>query len=237
MLINIYACTHHPSVCPWARALHVYIKVNRTNCLCVICDMSSDCCLPFLLCLVFLSLRCVSHMTDIHNSMLRVVYLRTWSCVVCVCQACTLCIPSCRTCLIVNVLAFYTNADLIARLLRERLCCVLFIISFLFLSYIIIYIYIRYEHEIITQQVYIFAFCSIDGSASIANRHRTVHDEGPQRTISPCPLSASIITCLKCANDPTPTPCVCLYPISEEIETHREDHTPTRPIPSSTSSV
>lgn len=103
--------------------------------------MSSDCCLPFLLCLVFLSLRCVSHMTDIHNSMLRVVYLRTWSCVVCVCQACTLCIPSCRTCLIVNVLAFYTNADLIARLLRERLCCVLFIISFLFLPYIIIYIY------------------------------------------------------------------------------------------------
>lgn len=72
-----------------------------------------------------------------------------------------------------------------------------------------------------------FAFCSIDGSASIANRHRTIHDEGPQRTVSPCPLSASIITCLKCANDPTPMPCVCLYPISEEIETHREDHTQT----------
>lgn len=46
-LMNTYnACTHHPSVGPWARALHVYIKVNRTNCLCVICDMSSDCCLP-----------------------------------------------------------------------------------------------------------------------------------------------------------------------------------------------
>lgn len=134
-------------------------------------------------------------------------------------------VPSCRTCLIVNVLAFYTNADLIARLLRERLCCVLFyyIVPFSIIS-ILLYIYIRYEHEIITQQVYIFAFCSIDGSASIANRHRTVHDEGPQRTVFPCPLSASIITCLKCANDPTPTPCVCLYPISEEIETHREDH-------------
>lgn len=139
-------------------------------------------------------------------------------------------VPSCRTCLIVNVLAFYTNADLIARLLRERLCCVLFIIyivpfSIIYYYYIYIiyiYIYIRYEHEIITQQVYMFAFCSIDGSASIANRHRTVHDEGPQRTVSPCPLSASIITCLKCANDPTPNAlCLSLSDISEEIETHR----------------
>ncbi|KAL0125862.1 hypothetical protein PUN28_004720 [Cardiocondyla obscurior] len=82
---------------------------------------------PFLLCLVFLSLRCVSHMTDIHNSMLRIVYLRTWSCV-----------------------HFTRTLNLIARLLRERLCCVLFIISFLFLSYIII-IYIYYIHTIRTR--------------------------------------------------------------------------------------
>lgn len=76
-----------------------------------------------------------------------------------------------------------------------------------------------------------FAFCSIDGSASIANRHRTIHDEGPQRTVSPCPLSASIITCLKCANDPTPTPCVCLYPRYPRKLKPTEMITPRHPPP------
>lgn len=169
--LRIYTCTHHPSICPWATALHVYIKVNRTNCLSVLsvicrqivvslfCYVLSSCPLDALA------------MTNIHNSMLRVVYLPKPGLVLFVFARLALYVISCRTCLIVNVLAFYTNADLIARLLRERLLRSFFIII-LFLSYTI------YEFEIITQQVYMSLFVlSIDGSASIANRHRTVQDK------------------------------------------------------------
>lgn len=107
--------------------------------------------------------------------------------------------------------------------------------------YYYIYIYIRYEHEIITQQVYMFAFCSIDRIGKYCyNRHRTVHDEGPQRTISPCPLSASIITCLKCANDPRhqrPVSVFIRY-IRGNWNPPKWSHTPDPTlIPSSTSSV
>lgn len=81
---------------------------------------------------------------------------------------------------------------------------------------------------IITQQVYTYHVLSVLSTDRqvFANRHRTVGDEGLQKTIPPCPLSASIITCLKCANDPiTQAPCVCLYirHIRKEIETHRKD--------------
>lgn len=81
-------------------------------------------------------------MTNIHNSMLRVVYLPKPGLVLFVFARLALYVTSCRTCLIVNVLAFYTNADLIARLLRERLLRSFFIII-LFLSYV----YIRYTNS------------------------------------------------------------------------------------------
>lgn len=88
--------------------------------------------------------------TNIHNSMLRVVYLPKPGLVLFVFARLALYVTSCRTCLIVNVLAFYTNADLIARLLRERLLRSFFII----ILFSVICIYTIYEFEIITQQVY-----------------------------------------------------------------------------------
>lgn len=160
-------------------------------------------------------------MTNIHNSMLRVVYLPKPGLVLFVFARLALYVTSCRTCLIVNVLAFYTNADLIARLLRERLLRSFFIII-LFLSYTI------YEFEIITQQVYMSLFVlSIDGSASIANRHRTVQDK---KTLKDRP-SLSLVCVYyhlskMCQWPPYQTPCVCLYPISKEIETHRKNRDP-----------
>jgi len=103
--------------------------------------MSSDCCFPFLLCLVFLSLRCVSHMIDIIVCYESCTYKP--GLVLFVFARLALYVPSCRICLIVNVLAFYTNADLIARLLRERLCCVLFNIVPFSIIYYYIYLYIH----------------------------------------------------------------------------------------------
>lgn len=78
-------------------------------------------------------------MTNIHNSMLRVVYLPKPGLVLFVFARLALYVTSCRTCLIVNVLAFYTNADLIARLLRERLLLRSFFIIILFFCHMYIY--------------------------------------------------------------------------------------------------
>lgn len=117
-------------------------------------------------------------MTNIHNSMLRVVYLPKPGLVLFVFARLALYVTSCRTCLIVNVLAFYTNADLIARLLRERL------IAFFFYYYSFfchMYIYdIRIRDNNSTGVHKSLSVLSIDGSASIANRHRTVQDKNPK---------------------------------------------------------
>lgn len=206
------ASTHGPIV------LHVYIKVNCTNCLCAICDMSSDCCLPFLLCLVFLSFRCVSRAL-IHNSMLQIV------CVLINLVLCCLCLPGLHfmyhpveLVLLVNVLAFYTV--LIARLLRERLLRSFFISFFFnyrFLS--VSYIYDIRTRDNNSTGVHV-TFCSIERSASTANRHRTIQDEGPPKDR---PSLSLVYVCYHLSKMyPTATPCVCLYPISDEIETHRK---------------
>lgn len=145
-------------------------------------------------------------MTDTHDSMLTNRVLTNLGLVLFVFARLALYVPSCRTCLIVSVLAFffYTNADLIARLLRETTAACLFFSIYIFVSPLLFLSisYIRCEHEIITQQVYMsLSVLSTDRQVLLIGtvQFKMKDPEGP---IPPCPLSASIITCLKCANDP-----------------------------------
>lgn len=138
-LMNTYACTHHPERLVHGQVLFTYTlksTVRIVSVLSVICRqivvfpfcyVLSSCPLDALAIWLIYIIVCYESCTY-EPGLVLFVFARL-----------ALYVPSCRTCLIVNVLAFYTNADLIARLLRERLCCVLFIILFLFLSYIIIY--------------------------------------------------------------------------------------------------
>jgi hypothetical protein len=106
-----------------------------------------------------------------------------------------------------------------------------------------IYIYI-YLYTIRTRGIYdnstgvhVVAFCSVfDGSASIKRALigtvQTQNEGKPRRnTVPPCPLSASIITCLKCANHPKITKnalCLSLSDIQYEGKSKPTEQHQTR---------
>lgn len=137
--IRLYASSEHLSMGNSSSRIHLKSTVRIVSVLSVICRQI----VVSLFCYVLSSCPLDAlAMTNIHNSMLRVVYLPKPGLVLFVFARLALYVTSCRTCLIVNVLAFYTNADLIARLLRERLLRSFFIII-LFLSYV----YIRYTNS------------------------------------------------------------------------------------------
>lgn len=135
--------------------LHVYIKVNRTNCLSVLFVICRQIVVfPFCYVLSFCPLDALA-MTDIYmNSVLQVVCnTNPRSCVVCVFARLALYVPSCRTCLIVNVLSIsHTNAEPYCAPLAWTTVAFLFrfLLFLFFLSHVCLYlcIYIRYEHEI-----------------------------------------------------------------------------------------
>lgn len=163
-------------------------------------------------------------MTDIHNSMLRVVYVLTNLGLVLFvfAKACTLCTLSNLS--IVNVLAFFFLHErwpyCAPYCVRKTLCSVPFCIHSFFCH---IYTIRTRDIVIITQQVYCihnhiyFLFYRRIGKyllIGIVQLEMEDSKKQKKKTILPCPLSASIITCLKCANNPDhpSTLCLSLYP-------------------------